>query len=275
MVSKSDLTIGQIVSNAELIEAFKCGNMGGMRRSRKTNSLVLISDPFKALYRDRWLGDVFHYTGMGKNGDQVIQGNQNKTLAESDSNGVEVFLFEVFTPKEYTFRGQVHLAEQPYQETQLGENGQPRKVWVFPLKAVAGLASLTLPESTYAQQEERLVKQAQKLSHEELKRRAKQAPRKPGTSQTSSQQYARDPHVTAFAKRRANGICQLCGNPAPFLSPDGEPYLECHHVIWLAQGGEDSIENTVALCPNCHRRVHVKPQSMDVQRLKKVALQGI
>lgn len=39
--------IGQIVSHNEIIEEFKCGNMGGMRRSLATNSLILISDHTK------------------------------------------------------------------------------------------------------------------------------------------------------------------------------------------------------------------------------------
>ncbi|MSR17052.1 MAG: HNH endonuclease, partial [Methylococcaceae bacterium] len=37
---------------------------------------------------------------------------------------------------------------------------------------------------------------------------------------------------------------------------EGEPYLESHHIEWLANGGADSIENTTALCPNCHRKMH-------------------
>ena len=38
------LKIGQIVKNADIVEIFKCGNMGGMRRSRTTNTLVIVSD---------------------------------------------------------------------------------------------------------------------------------------------------------------------------------------------------------------------------------------
>lgn len=36
--------IGQTVTNAEIIAEFQCGNMGGMRRSKATNSLIIISD---------------------------------------------------------------------------------------------------------------------------------------------------------------------------------------------------------------------------------------
>jgi 5-methylcytosine-specific restriction protein A len=26
--------------------------------------------------------------------------------------------------------------------------------------------------------------------------------------------------------------------------------------VMLAEGGEDTVENALALCPNCHRRLH-------------------
>ncbi len=40
-----------------------------------------------------------------------------------------------------------------------------------------------------------------------------------------------------------------------FEREDGSP-LEVHHVIRLADGGSDTINNSVALCPNCHRELH-------------------
>ena len=33
------LKIGQILKNADVVSTFKCGNMGGMRRSKTTNIL--------------------------------------------------------------------------------------------------------------------------------------------------------------------------------------------------------------------------------------------
>lgn len=82
------LKIGQIIKNADIVEIFKCGNMGGMRPSRTTNTLVIVSDYTKGLYHDKWIGGVLHYTGMGKSGDQDIHWAQNATLAESDYNGL-------------------------------------------------------------------------------------------------------------------------------------------------------------------------------------------
>jgi 5-methylcytosine-specific restriction protein A len=68
--------------------------------------------------------------------------------------------------------------------------------------------------------------------------------------------YVRDPKVRAWVAELAKGICEGCGENAPF-EVDGLPFLEVHHVKHLAQKGSDSITNAVALCPNCHRRCHL------------------
>lgn len=83
--------------------------------------------------------------------------------------------------------------------------------------------------------------------------------------------YVRDRFVSEYAKTRAKGICQLCDMPAPFIDKEGKPYLETHHIVWLSRGGEDSVENTVALCPNCHRKMHILNLENDVDKLLKVA----
>ena len=88
-----------------------------------------------------------------------------------------------------------------------------------------------------------------------------------GTRNTVAKTYERNAYVSEYAKRRANGYCQLCESPAPFNDSHGNPYLETHHIIWLSKGGRDSIENTVALCPNCHRKMHVLNNQPDVQAL--------
>lgn len=66
---------------------------------------------------------------------------------------------------------------------------------------------------------------------------------------------------------RAAGKCELCRRSAPFLAPNGIPYLEMHHVVSRASGGEDSTRNLVALCPNCHRKMHLSPLKKDIDRL--------
>lgn len=69
-------------------------------------------------------------------------------------------------------------------------------------------------------------------------------------------QFERDPVVRAYVLKAANGLCELCLSPAPFLDEAGHPFLELHHVRTLAEGGSDTVHNAVALCPNCHRHCH-------------------
>jgi len=69
--------------------------------------------------------------------------------------------------------------------------------------------------------------------------------------------YPRNSTLKNYIKRRSNYACEMpsCKYKG-FRKENGEPYIEIHHVVPLSEGGEDSIYNTVALCPNCHRALH-------------------
>ncbi|MCC0645670.1 HNH endonuclease [Clostridioides sp. ZZV14-6150] len=136
MVFNPGLTIGQTLKNADIVDTFKCGNMGGMRLSKTTNTLVIVSDYIKGIYHDKWITGVLHYTGMGKSGDQDLYWAQNATLANCSHNGVDAHLFEVIDAGEYIYCGRIELAGKPYTETQPGEDGHDRKVWMFPIRPI-------------------------------------------------------------------------------------------------------------------------------------------
>lgn len=70
---------------------------------------------------------------------------------------------------------------------------------------------------------------------------------------------------------QANGICELCRRNAPFNDRNGFPYLEAHTIDRIAYGGEESVKNIVALCPNCHAKLHVCEDIEDIDFLKNVA----
>lgn len=265
---------GDEIDNKQLTRIFKCGPQGGMRRSHQTNTLVLVSNHTKALYEDVWLNEIFHYTGMGTKGDQRLDFMQNKTLWESRINGISVHLFEVFKIKKYSYVGEVKLSEEPYQAQQPDEAGNTRMVWMFPLRVINGKPDIPVDQSILEKEQVRREKKAGSLSDAELRKRAEAAKGKPGSRKTYSITYTRNPDVAVWAKRRANGKCQLCGQPAPFKDRFGIPYLENHHVVWLSEGGEDTIENTVALCPNCHRKMHTLKRKDDIRKLKEKALEG-
>lgn len=79
----------------------------------------------------------------------------------------------------------------------------------------------------------------------------------PDTYEVTTKAFKRDPYVIAEVLIRAKGICERCGKEAPFKrASDGSPYLEVHHKKLLADGGEDTVDNAIAVCPNCHRELH-------------------
>lgn len=80
------------------------------------------------------------------------------------------------------------------------------------------------------------------------------------TRTVTSVVYNREPLVKQNTLLRASGKCEFCNCVAPFIKEDGEPYLEVHHYVPLSEGGADATNNTLALCPNCHRRFHYGPK---------------
>ena len=260
---------GSVLNNKELCELFACSPQGGMRRSHQSNTLVIVSNHIKSIYDDRWEGEICHYTGMGTTGDQSLNFAQNKTLSESNDSSITVHLFEVFVDKEYVYIGIVQLASKPYFEKQPDQNGLPREVCVFPLK-LKGNESPPINKVYLSRVFEAKTKKAKRLSDEEIELRAKNVRKNVGSRKVIIQQHERNPWVAEHAKRLAKGFCQLCNQPAPFKNKSGEPYLETHHIIWLAKGGEDTIANTVALCPNCHRKMHIQNEEKDIQTLQAI-----
>lgn len=119
--------------------------------------------------------------------------------------------------------------------------------------------------------DEELAEVIQEFSMHDLEKLARRySKRKPEVRETKTEQYKRSAYVSAYAKRRAGQYCELCEEKAPFLDNDGNPYLEIHHVVWLSNGGADSIDNTVALSPNCHRKMHIVQQPKDILYLQKM-----
>lgn len=124
------------------------------------------------------------------------------------------------------------------------------------------LVGRKLPQPSFAQDavhknEERIVHQTKKISDERLVELSKKQPRQPCKIETTASVYLRNPYLAELVKRQAQGVCQDCKKPAPFVSKKtGAPYLEVHHILPLAEGGLDSRENVLALCPNCHKKRH-------------------
>jgi len=251
---------GDTVDNNALRAVFRCSLLGTMRRSLATGSLVLIADHAKPGCEDKWIGKVFHFTGMGTVGERGIGSRQNVTLAKSKENGVRLFLFEVFYEGTYVYIGEVELMDRPYRSRQVDSEKNMRDVPVFPLQLVS-------------HKNPPLIKQEQP-GPETVRTPSPGTAGSPaakaveGSGREAGAAPAGRDAIKEEALRQADGLCQLCGLPAPFTGHDGQPYLELHHIVPPDEGGSHAAGNLVALCPNCHRKMHVLNLQADVTRLR-------
>jgi hypothetical protein len=98
---------------------------------------------------------------------------------------------------------------------------------------------------------------AKAASAKELLKKARQATGKPPRQMKQVADFKRNLAVVAGALARANGSCEMpkCITQL-FKRDDGRTFLEVHHVVPLAEGGDDTMKNAAALCPMCHRELH-------------------
>jgi 5-methylcytosine-specific restriction enzyme A len=266
------LVPGQVLTCEDLERLFTCGGESRVRGSHGGNALVVVSDLADGPAADRWEGSVLHYAGLGVSDARDLASDEERTLAESASAGVKIFLFEKFGPDRYLFDGEVTMADVPRAENRVGDDGQPRLVSVSSLQLTGQSGPPALPVDALERIKERHERETRYLSTAELERRAALSVALPAGRLSAISVHLGDPYVAELAKRRAQGHCQLCGEPAPFRAKGGRPFLEVHHIHWLSRGGTDTPENTAAVCPNCHRRLHVLDQESDRERLRQALL---
>ncbi len=263
----SKLKTGEGYSNEELCKIFKCGTQGGMRRSHSTGALVLISnhdDPNNA-YMDYWENDTLYYTGMGMEGDQDLDFAQNKTLYNSNSNGIIVYLFEVFSSKKYIYRGIVKLVDSPFQKEEMDFLGNLRMIWKFPLQLIN---QHLLSEHFVINEQKFIGRSVQNISDEELLKKMAHVDGIVRSRITKTITYEYNLYVREYAKRRARGLCQLCRNAAPFYV-NGKPFLKSYHLLPLSKGGLDIANNVAALCPNYYEKLIQLHIDDDIKKIQK------
>lgn len=79
--------------------------------------------------------------------------------------------------------------------------------------------------------------------------------------------FDRDTLVVTLRKRLAVYQCEVDGCSSPRFKTDlGEHFVEVHHLEPLSEGGPDTLENTVCLCPTHHRMIHHGTTRMELQK---------
>ncbi|MFE5500831.1 hypothetical protein ACFQ6G_26275, partial [Bacillus cereus] len=135
---------GQILTNKQLMNIFRCGGQGGMRRSIKTNTLVLISDFTTDTYRNMWKEDgVWNFIGMGTEGNQTLKYLQNPTLYQSNENKIQLHLFRKESKDKYIYISRVLLAGDPKSIQEDIDDEDSRLILVFPLIEIGHFEDIT------------------------------------------------------------------------------------------------------------------------------------
>jgi 5-methylcytosine-specific restriction enzyme A len=196
-------------------------------------------------YADRQRADgVFEYFGEGQVGDMRLRAG-NRAIAEHSDQGKSLLLFKKIGDG-LRFEGEMvcgdwHIERAP------DRTGVQGEAIVFHLIALDAVSENVESEPTQSG-----------VPLEILRQTAFNSVVKPlqPASEGKRNIYQRSQDVRSYVLARANGRCEGCIAPAPFLRFDGTPYLEPHHLRRLSDGGPDHPAHVIALCPNCHRRVH-------------------
>lgn len=277
----NNLKIGEEYKGEDVADAFKCSLQKGLNRSHRTNSLVIVSRNIKRedIYDNKWEGDIFYYTGEGREGDQDIEKGQNRVLKNYKSNYVNLYLFESFKAGHYIYAGPVELSEkiEPFYILERDVDKEARSVIKFPI-VLKNKAYAPPLETIENNKEERSRKNKKEKNIEDLLKKAKDASElnkeesnkigssKPFHRQVRINYYDRSKEIRDIVKYLANGRCTLCEEKAPF-NVDNVPFLHVHHIEYLAKGGSDTIDNCVAVCPNCHAKIHMLEDPIDKEKL--------
>lgn len=251
-----DLVPGQVIARRDLHRALGGQRQGGISTPARAPVVMLFSgDQGKKFgYHDGFQDDgSYWYTGEGQVGNMTLKGG-NRAIQRHRVDGKELLLFEYVDRGKVQFVGRAkctgyHISSAPDRE------GNARDVIVFELRVEesdSGIPNLR-PE---------LVQ----TGPAGLWRRSLSSLRKEAFAEVNRDDvlelgghritYFRSGVIKVYVLKRANGKCEGCGNPAPFLTAKGTPYLEPHHITRRADGGPDHPRWVIALCPNCHARVH-------------------
>jgi 5-methylcytosine-specific restriction protein A len=213
-------------------------------------------------YADRRLADgSVRYTGEGQVGD-MIMARGNRAIRDHATDGKDLLLFEK-TKGGVRFLG-LFICMGWDVERQLGFDGADREAIVFNL--VPAEQATAAEAGEIEQLEAPTDLQALRLNAYQA------AAQTAGTTQTRATVYQRSAAVRDYVLARAKGACESCGDPAPFSTVSGRPFLEAHHIRRVSDGGPDHPSFVAGVCPNCHRRAHfgADREQLNLQLLAKI-----
>lgn len=96
------------------------------------------------------------------------------------------------------------------------------------------------------------------------------------TKSAASTNWPRSPRVAKIALENASYTCEYDKTHTTFISKaSGKQYVEVHHLVPMEKQHDFNVsldvpENIIALCPNCHRKIHLSGQEEKSPMLEKL-----
>ncbi len=283
---------GQVYVRRQVHDLLGGQEQGGISTPRNAPAILLFSTEQGAEYgyKDGWRADGFyHYTGEGQSGDmKMIRGN--RAIRDHQEENKVLMLFEGVGSGLYRFGGFMNCVD--YYEKDTDALGSKRRVFVFRLIPIESITNSELPKQTEVGttfldlrpdvlsivslpvsdktnyvllSEGRLIDEETRLKdlhiqiplvhNDEVKRGV--TPQILDYGDNSRAVYQRRVEILQnYVLERANGFCELCGHPAPFVGRNGSPYLEVHYIDSVSDYGLSEPNTLIALCPACHKEAH-------------------
>lgn len=207
-------------------------------------------------YEDEFRSDgSFWYTGEGQVEDMSMA-RGNRAIRDHEADGKELHLFEAVGGGNVRYIGQAFYLTHHIEERR-DANDDLRQAIVLELAVETEEGEQETDEVSESNVGYDSCTSFAGRSMDELRRIALQSASPTASAEERrSNVYCRAKAVKEYVLRRADGTCEGCGKDAPFVTSQGRPYLESHHVRRVSDGGPDHPKWVIALCPNCHRRVH-------------------
>lgn len=251
-----DFVVGEIYRRRAIHDAYGGQEQGGISTPRGLPMVFLFTGESGQQYGydDTFQDDgTFWYTGEGQRGDMRME-RGNRAIRDHLQTGKVLHLFEqakrgfVRYLGEATYLGH-HIEPRP----DLG--GNTREAIIFELTVEGNEEGRPISPERVSTRDPDAGLWSKSL--DQLYQLAVRSSTRDASAQNRRVNVRlRSRAVKIYVLRRANGVCEGCGNPAPFKKPNGQPFLESHHIRRLADLGPDHPRWVAALCPNCHRRAH-------------------
>lgn len=268
--------VGEVRQNRSIISEIYGGN--------NTRGITPLADGILTVFSDEngpyadgripgtnWIA----YTGDGLNGDQrLISGNKSMDLYQRQRRALRYW--HKLNDGQWSFETWAVIVQRR-RRWGFGQDKKPRREFVWILAPVSSPIPETwpqeindalnedaglehddsvdiIPESVEEAQEKKkpILREKYKRLSEAAHRTADGRARK--TKLTKVERYLRSDAAREAVILRSAGNCEnpSCLGHSRELTDAGAPILEVDHVRDLGRGGEDTPENMIALCPNCH-----------------------